>query len=213
MLVSHRYNFIYLKARKVAGTSIESYLQRYCLSPEKEKDFIMSHDTDFNMGKYGIVSARMGGQENWYWHNHKECIELKEQLGMNIWNNYTKISSVRNPYDMMVSWFHFMTGYKGPQKDKFTSFIKNIKSHSLIIRNRNIWSENGEFNFKYIRFENIEEDLKTIMNELGLPDYQVDLPHFKKSDRSQWRDYYTIETKNIVYKLFEKEINHFNYEF
>lgn len=213
MLVSHRYNFIYLKARKVAGTSVESFLQRYCLSPENEKNFIIAHDTDFTKSEYGIISGRMKGKENWNWYNHKEPIELRQQLGDNIWNNYIKICSVRNPYDMMVSWFHFMTGYQGLKKEKFTIFVKNIQSHSLILKNKNIWSEDGEFNFRYIRFENMEEDLKTIMNELNLPDYQVELPHFKKSNRAEWRDYYTIETKNIVYKLFEKEINHFNYEF
>jgi hypothetical protein len=213
MLVSHRHKFIYLKPRKVAGTSVESFLERYCVSPEDEPTYEITHDTDYKFDKYGIISSRMRGKSNTIWYNHKSSNEIKKELPNEVWDTYTKICNIRNPYDMMVSWFHYETNTKGVNKNYFTNFIQNqIKLYGIKL-NKNIWSEDGKFNFRYIRFENIEEDLKTIMDELDLPDYQVELPHFKKSNRSNWRDYYTTETKNIVYKLFEEEINHFNYEF
>ena len=36
VLVSHRYKFIYIKNRKVAGSSVESFFGKYCQNPNKE---------------------------------------------------------------------------------------------------------------------------------------------------------------------------------
>lgn len=37
VLVSHRFQFIYIKNRKVAGTSVEAFFEKYCDEPKKIK--------------------------------------------------------------------------------------------------------------------------------------------------------------------------------
>ena len=34
-LISHRYNFIYIKNKKVASTSVEAFFEKYCVDPKK----------------------------------------------------------------------------------------------------------------------------------------------------------------------------------
>ena len=213
MLVSHRYKFIYLKARKVAGTTIESVLERYCVSPNDEKSYEINHDANYKNTKHGIISSRMRGKSGGGWYNHKTSFEIKRDLKENEWENYVKICNIRNPYDMVVSWFHYQTNTKGINKEKFNNFVKNNSKLSLIINNKRIWSDNNKYDFEYIRFENMEEDLNRIMKKLGLPKYEIDIPHFKKSIRGDWKEYYDEETKEIVYNLFKDEIELFNYKF
>lgn len=213
MLVSHRHKFIYLKARKVAGTSIESYLERYCMSEELEKVHQPKHASDFKKDSYGIIGARMNGNSNPKWYNHKLSSELKKDLGDDIWNNYTKICNIRNPYDMIVSWYHYQTRQNVIDKKKFNLFLNHKINQNIIKKNKEIWSYNGNFDFEYIRFENLEEDLYTIMEKLNLKNYEDNVPHFKKSNRTHWRKYYNDKSIEIVYNMFKEEINHFGYQF
>ena len=213
MLISHRYKFIYLKARKVAGTSVESYLERYCVDPKIEPTYVMTHHTNYKSDKYGIIASRMHGKKNNTWFNHKTVPEIKSDLPKDIWDNYIKICNVRSPYDMMVSWYHYQTKSKGVNKRAFKQFVSNKFTTPLLIRNKKIWSDEGKYNFEYIRFENIEEDLNLLMEKLNLPKYDVEVPFFKKSIRGNWREYYDNESKNIVYNMFKDEIEFFNYKF
>jgi len=213
MLVSHRYKFIYLKPRKVAGTSVESFLERYCVSPELESTYKINEDTDFKSDEYGIIGGRMKGKGSTKWLNHKSVSEMKRDLPSNIWNEYTKICNIRNPYDMTVSWFHYNRPGNVVNKENFKNFILKTNNLTTLRFNKNIWSDNGKFNFEYIKFENIEEDLDNIMTKLNLPKYNFDLPKYKISRRGEWPQYYDTRSKEIVTSMFEDEINFFNYKF
>jgi len=52
MLVSHKNKFIYIKNRKVAGSSVEAMFQEYCLPPKNipDKKLIISNPTILHMG-------------------------------------------------------------------------------------------------------------------------------------------------------------------
>jgi hypothetical protein len=213
MLVSHRYKFIYLKAKKVAGTSIESYLERYCISMDEEAIYTTKHDADSKSDNHGIIGNRMSGKSDGIWYNHKTVPEIKKDLPTDVWGTYFKICNIRNPYDMMVSWYHSQTGNQGVNKNKFVDFLKDDFNQKLILKNKDIWSEDGQYNFNYIRFEYIEEDLFKIMNKLKLPKYDISIPKFKVSNRGEWKDYYNDNTMEIVYNMFKEEINYFNYKF
>lgn len=213
MLVSHRYKFIYLKARKVAGTSVESYLERYCVNPKLESVYKINENTDFKSDEYGIIGARMNGKGNVKWLNHKTVPEMKRDLQGKIWNDYTKICNIRNPYDMVVSWYTYTKPFSVLNKEGFKNFVLKQNNLTTIINNKHIWSDNGKFNFEYVRFENIQEDLDNIMSKLNLPKYDFELPKYKVTRNDDWRLYYDNQTKDIISSLFKEEINFFNYTF
>ena len=75
MLVSHRKKFIYTKTTKTAGTSIESYFEKYCL-PENE--WIESHDREFYIGETGIIGCRGNKcKEDDIFISHDPAIKIK----------------------------------------------------------------------------------------------------------------------------------------
>ena len=63
---------------------------------------------------------------------------------------------------------------------------------------------------KVIRFENIETELKYFFNELG---YEINISKNNSTSHKPYQNYYNEESKKLVEKNFNKDINIFNYKF
>ena len=206
VLVSHKYKFIYIKNEKVAGSSVESFFGKYCIDPKKEYDY--TDDIKQQVDEYGIIGSRnLGCTENDKWKNHKSAIDIKKDLGEKVFNDYFKFCVVRNPYDKMVSLY-----YWSKSRLPFKEFVKkyhcnNISIHSI---NRKIVCN------YFIRYENLEEDIKKVCSKLNIDSYDLSLlPRHKSSQRKNkkhWREYYDKEIKRIVYYKHRNEFELFGYD-
>ena len=113
MIISHKYKFIFLKAQKTAGTSIEIALSKYCgandiitpVSPEDEK---IRRDLGYPgpqnylspIRDYGIrdVAKRLlKGERKARFKNHISAKKVKAYIGEQVWNSYYKFCFERNP--------------------------------------------------------------------------------------------------------------------
>ena len=54
VLVSHRYNFIYIKNKKVAGSSVESFFGKYCCDPSSNYLYTDKIDESINTSLEGM---------------------------------------------------------------------------------------------------------------------------------------------------------------
>jgi hypothetical protein len=122
MIVLHDEKVIALKAHKVGGTSFEIALSRYAndtsiitpiiLNDEKtRKDLGFRGPQNFRysvwdfkrVGKRKLLEAIVNQKMPMKYWNHINAKNVCTKLGDNVWNSYTKISIVRNPFDYMVS--------------------------------------------------------------------------------------------------------------
>ena len=164
VLVSHKYKFIYIKNKKVAGSSVESFFGKYCIDPKKEynrNDSISEHIDEF-----GIVGSRTSGiKDSDNWAHHKDAKAIKDDLGKKTFNEYLKFCVIRNPYDKMVSLYFFKRSHpRRPTKLSFKEFAKRNSCNSL-----NIHSIDGKSVCDYfIRYEYLEEDIKTLCKKLKI---------------------------------------------
>jgi hypothetical protein len=214
MLVSHRYKFIFAKAKKVASTTTESYLERYCVHPDDEENYIHQPESDYRISESGIIGSRMRGDKgSKKWFNHKPAVSIKKDLGDDIWNSYFKIVNIRNPYDLTVSLYHD-TGHNSKNPIDFENFLREDRFKNILISNKDIWSLNGEFVFDYyLRQEFLEKDILKMMKELNIPIYKDKLPTYKKIDREHYSIYYNEISKEIISQIYDKELKMFNYTF
>lgn len=192
---------------------------------------------------------------------HAQAWCYRQVLGEETYSRCLVISQVRNPWDKMVSDFHFRSGTPrkqdlwdqqrkwfiqhgllkatdSPPRGLFRDYVLALDSGDQVPHRH--WLELGK------RFE-LEDREKSHINQLdGLtdPDGNLivnevmrledlatswpklqqtiaahtgqalgDLPHLNKSARTSYRDYYDSETREIVARLFARDIAHFGYTF
>ncbi len=125
MIISHRHQFIYLKARKVAGTSVEVALAQHC----GEGDIVTpvaAFDPDWDEEEYDHPGRKWEGYSR-----HATLVPVRRKLGRDLWDEYFKFSIVRNPWDLVVSQYHWATRsddwriYKGSVRASLRRFRTN----------------------------------------------------------------------------------------
>lgn len=104
LLVSHRKKFIFIKTAKTAGTSVESYFERFCLP---EDAWTQVHFRDEVNCEAGMIGARGPGASKSKLRNHMSATQIKPLLDSSVWDGYFKFSVIRNPFDLIVSSYFF----------------------------------------------------------------------------------------------------------
>jgi hypothetical protein len=232
VLVSHLYNFIYIKNYKTASSSVEAFFGQYCIDPLTISSYSFDDSREEEISEYGILGSRSGIKQmihpirNTKWVNHMNSTDIKKEIGETIFNNYFKFCVIRNPYDIMVSSYHWDIFLKNITSDTtFSSYCKLytflFEKKERVLYNRNNMSrillDNQPICDYYIRYEYLKEDIRKVLDKLGITDYDLNkLPNHKSGIRpkdTHYRKYYDDETREIVYQLHKNEIKQFDYEF
>jgi hypothetical protein len=140
-------------------------------------------------------------------------------LAHKYWDDYFKFAFVRNPWDHFLSLYYWMKK-NGTTKKNFTEFVNQEYNNNYDCLSdwgfTCLWdriSENDECIIDYVaRFEDIDNEWKIITDKIGIPYSKLNKLNSSSREKN-YRDYYTIETKNMVSELYKKDIEKFNYEF
>lgn len=148
-------------------------------------------------------------------------------------NKYFKFTFVRNPWDRLVSAYFFMKkGGRNPFDKKWAeqhlSDINSFQEFVEKLNNKNfrrvvLAEQHFRPQYKYVcdykeniltdftgRLENIEKDFDYVSKRLGI---NAKLPHFNKSKKGNYKNYYNYRMKQIVANIYKKDIKLFNYKF
>ena len=213
-------DIIYFRAKRVGSSKFQS-----CLDVMEET---------------GIINT-WWGKSHMHVDKVKElCIKEKSET---YWNQAIKVVGIRNPWAHQVSRFLMTPDREDnphhPNIDITTPHgLKKLvqdfrelmtKPHGEIhddytINNWHIHS-NGDKTLAdvIIRLEDLEGSLKKLADSLKAPVNDV-MTAFKNMidpnrvdydtiNRYDWKDFYDTKTKNLVYEMRKKEIDHFGYKF
>ena len=103
MIISHRHKFIFLKPQKVAGTSVEVALAQHC----GEDDIVTpigAFNPDWDEDRYAHPGKEWPGYDR-----HATLKGVRKRLGQELWDAYFKFAITRNPWDLVVSQYHWAT--------------------------------------------------------------------------------------------------------
>ncbi len=219
MLVSHIHRFIFSKTSKTAGTSVESYFERFCLADPNEP--IVEHREEY-VSEFGIVGARSptAGPHTATWWNHMPLGQIKRQLDPDIFDNYFKFSCVRNPFDRAVSFYFWLTASRMitlpdtlPHPLRFEKWLERRGFGT----DRSKYCIKGKFVMDdIIRYESLLSDMERICGKLGLPWEPEWLPKFKARSRpagSSVAEMYTPKSRALVEAECKFELDLFGYRF
>ena len=143
---------------------------------------------------------------------HLSAKQIREIAGEKAWKNYFKFTIIRNPWDKMVSSYHYNHHKWVPPGTPFEDYIRRWGNGPQITRfpPQNSPYINEKLDF-IGRFEELETDFKAIADYLGHP--EISLPHLNRSKHRSYRNYYSVESRKIVESKFSKDIKLWGYEY
>lgn len=231
MLVSHLKQFIFTKTSKTAGTSVEVYFEPYCL-PRGEWEF--RHARPEYDSSTGIIGYRGPGLDlnRVRWWNHMPAQHIRSRVGADVWDRYFKFTVVRNPFDKVVSAFHYFRGKRGTNgiRTRVEDLMYRLRWPNEEERDRNrfkAWVRRGRLPIDrdrylidgdicvdyFIRFERLEDGIRHVCDSVGIPFEPDRIPRLKMGARDgNFRSYYDLETAERVAHAYRFEMDFFGYE-
>jgi hypothetical protein len=223
-LVSHTHQFVFLKTRKTGGSSFEMLLEPYCAPP----GHVVVHATEGHASEYGIVGVRVsrkrigelrrqgklahttvtaadGSEKRIDWISHMGAAKIRMAIGSDVWNRYTRITAVRNPFPRAVSLFyHRMRVNKLDPSIDLTDVRAAFREYVLsdaFYDDYEITHIGGKPVFHdAFRLEHRDEDISRIGQRLGLPLDAASLAHVKRRTTDTTND----DVPDI--ELFDSEV-------
>jgi hypothetical protein len=148
MIISHKFQFIFVKTAKTAGTSIEMYLSSICGPNDIFTPFSLTEKnhvprnfqgwfnpipeliikTKFNRGVRDAnlkLTIRDFLSKRKFFH-HIPAWQIRERINRRIWDGYYKFCVERNPWDKVVSgWYWYNQKYNNPiSLDKYIVILE-----------------------------------------------------------------------------------------
>lgn len=202
--INHHYQFVFVHIPKTAGNSITQQL------------------VQMRAGHGNALSPKVS--------KHAKAQQIKALIGATKWEDYFTFTFVRNPWDLMVSSYHWWC-QKAPNLGKnhrrraktvqqlgsFEAFLRSpIGSNRINERYGCIkdWivDEQGKQMVDYIgKLETLQEDWKQICTQANCP--YTPLAHLNKTKRAHYSSYYTAATKALIQQRFQYTIERFGYVF
>jgi len=208
MIISYAHNFIFVRTRKTASSTIEDVL-RSNLTPD-----------DISVSQKKLVSGQTKTEVSMQHENVAGHMTLKQIMPLvspEFWTRSFKFSCERHPYEKAVSlaYYNWVSGKKrgAPRDMGFENYLDQIVRRGNY-RGFDHYSIDGQVAVgDFIRFETLLEDLQRIGSHLGLT-IPVELPRKKTVQRKDRRPAHEIlsdEQKQIVYAKCREEFELFGY--
>jgi hypothetical protein len=138
------------------------------------------------------------------------------------YSDYYKFGFTRNPWERILSWYSLI--YMNDQKsmaeerirlEKFIEYdlAADFTNHSFYYNTLDYFiNKNGDLVAdKIFRFENINNEIRTIANQFKLN--LIETPVVNVTSPKDYREYYTDKSRTLIAQKCKKDIEYFNYTF
>lgn len=211
MLISHRHRFAFIHVPKTAGSSVA-----FALWPHAD------HVDDYWMTR-GL--ALVGIHVNHYapyrlkkFRTHTPAAVLQRQLPADVFADLFKFAFVRNPWDLLVSSYHFLLANGRHHRRRHARRLRSFAAYAAYEIRRGKMSQSamlaghdGRLLVDFVgRFESLPDDFAFICQVLEL---EASLPRANTSRHADYRSYYDDRLAAEVGRFFAADIERFGYAF
>lgn len=201
-MINHKHKFLYTHYPKCAGTCVRKYLI------ENYRDGV---DEEIEKIQYRHCSL-------------KKTLDRLNFLGIDQ-REYYKFSFCRNPWELCVSYYFFMS-HKMPKhlesknkpQNKITNFCMNNSFEDFVYSDfcfssfDNIYMYEGDFLIDFvIRQEHLQEDFNQLCKHIDTN--AIKLSYINTTNHLPYVEYYNTKTRSVIEDKFHKEIEKFKYKY
>lgn len=195
MILSHSHRFIAFKTRKTAGTSFEIALSKYLsaqdvVTPIAAADEAVRSSLGYRGPQNYQVAPAAGmvpGARPIKLHNHIGAAQFRRMVPPAIFDDYVKVSIVRNPFDYAVSWYYWERTRRFPtSREDFCKWLKanyDLRAELETLYLHGLRTNPGVFSSNrlithidgacvidvMLRYEQLQEDVALFAAKVGLP--------------------------------------------
>lgn len=209
MIISPGRRFIFVHIPKTGGTSMA-----LALEARAHRDDILIGDTPKARKRRARVEKIVAPGRLW---KHSTLEDIKGVVPL---EGMCVFCLVRNPWDRMVSYYHWLQGqsFDHPavglaQRLVFADFMRhpfNVKVLRDWPYGRYVTVEGEERCDLFIRLEHLREDWAPLVDHLG---FEPEIGHANRSERGEYRGYYDDALAEWVEGIFRTDIDRFGYTF
>lgn len=228
MIISHELKFIFISNGKTGTTSIEAVLNKYqdCynydieipglflkkhIPPRVLKPLLGSKVWD-QYFKFCFVRNPWDWFVSQYFHNYKcqrirkskifyDPVNFISDVNANFRTRKELASISTFSKDQIMSLYSLLKEYRG---------IFNAES---LFQYNYVYDENGRNMMDFVgRFENLDEDFNKIKTMLNIDSHEY-LPVKNGNKHKDYANYYTPDSRDLIRRLYEIDIQAFGYDF
>lgn len=216
--------YVFQIAEALFGTkNVRDFYIKKCIDVYRKFGYVFIHIP--KSGGTSVANALYGKRVS-----HIKAVVLRDRMGTGEYQRMFSFAVVRNPYDRLVSAYHYAKQgggseggirrnplYKSNVFGSFSSFVnnwlifQNPEDIDLIFRPQYIFVTDNSDNVlvKWLgKIERKTEIESTVFNALGL---KVHLEKRNTSKRNDFRSYYNSEIQELVYDYYKKDFELFDY--
>lgn len=233
--INHELKAVFIHIPKNGGSYVGSTLEKY-YHFTNYLPLLMKRRPDHHIICKTSLDSRISKTGNYIYDNSffnrtvgllvycKTSKYLSEKMNMNEekWNTYTKFTFIRNPYSRILSgWKHFNTVFNRNislneyLQTENVNKLSNIEyGHTIMTQKKQIENIDASCGVDIIgRFEHLEEDLRHILNYLGIQTIKHPIEHINVSNTETY-DNIVFESTAIQFinYWFREDFNTFHYQ-
>lgn len=154
---------------------------------------------------------------------HLPASIVRRLVGVTVWNECFSFAVVRNPWELVVSSYHYQRKLAGeggggdsetaeviarcPTFSHYAMLYPAIRSDMSTL----IADDRGDLLVdRVLRFERLDEEFRSLCAQRGI---RATLVHENGSDHGWYREYYTPSTQARIERHFARDIERFQYLF
>jgi len=214
VIISPGRAFIFVHIPKTGGTSMAQALEA-----RAHRDDILIGDTEKALRRKNRVKKLAPQAAGRLW-KHSTLADIRGVVSPDDMDRMLCFCLVRNPWDRMVSYYHWL------QEQEFdhqaVSLAKTLDFGAFVTHThtggtmrawpyaRYMQDGSGTERGLFFRLEHLEEDWTPLVDRLG---FSPEMPHINRSERGEYREYYTAELRDLIGDLCAEDVARFGYTF
>lgn len=202
-MLSRKKNFLFIHLPKTAGNSIQSLLKEY-----SEDQLVCVNDRQDGVERFEVRNSYAG------LHKHSKLLDYKKALPESLFNNLFKFSTVRNPWDRVIS--HYFSPHRQVthwDRKEFIELIQKIPTlQQMLMLHADDSNSLSNVNF-LLHFENLSHDFDKLCKRIDIPSNPLPFRNRSLKPLTDYRKFYDSELIAMVGEKFKDEILFGNYQF
>lgn len=211
MLISHRHRFAFIHIPKTAGSSVA-----FALWPHAD------HVDDYWMNRgltlVGIHVNHYAPYRLKKFRTHTPAAILQRQLPADAFADLFKFAFVRNPWDLLVSSYHYLLAHQGHHRGRSARRLRSFANYAAYEIGRGKMSQSamltghdGRLLVDFVgRFESLASDFAFVCRRIGL---EVSLGRANATRHRDYRSFYDDRLAEVVGRFFAADAERFGYGF